>query len=126
MISIARNFRSAAIVAIAVAALAGTGALAETLSSQGATHSTHAKSSSAPRATPSPESSESPDVNRPDSDEQSEKTDVDTPDTDKADADKHGDCVSAAARNHSLLADNHHGGKNHGAAVSDAAHSCPK
>ena len=43
-----------------------------------------------------------------------------------SDSDAHGDCVSKVARDKTAEATNHEGEKNHGAAVSAAAHSCPK
>ena len=120
MISITKKLRSAAIVATAIGALAATGAMAQNLSTPGASHRPESKSSAAPKATPSPKPSESPDITASNS-AQTEKADVA-----KTDADKHGDCVSAVARNHSLVADNGHGHSTHGAAVSKAAHDCPK
>ena len=118
MISITKNLRSAAIVAIAIGALAATGAMAQNLSTPGASHSPHSKSSPAPKATPSSKPSESPDATGSPSDAQTEKPD--------AAGGKHGDCVSKVARDHGLVADNGHGQTNHGAAVSKAAHDCPQ
>jgi hypothetical protein len=124
MISITKNLRSAAIVAIAIGALAATGALAQNLATSGASHRPESKSSTAARAAHSPEASESPKVAESASPEATEQ--VDASKTAKTDADKHGDCVSAVARTHSLVADNGHGQSTHGAAVSKAAHDCPK
>jgi hypothetical protein len=124
MISITKNLRSAAIVAIAIGALAATGALAQNLATSGASHRPESKSSPAAKAAHTPEASESPEVTVSTSAEPTEKADVGK--TAKTDADKHGDCVSAVARNHSLVADNGHGQSTHGAAVSKAAHDCPK
>jgi hypothetical protein len=124
MISITKNLRSAAIVAIAIGALAATGALAQNLSTPGASHRPASKSSPAAKAAHSPEATESPKVAESATPEATEKADASN--TAKTDADKHGDCVSAVARNHSLVADNGHGRSTHGAVVSKAAHDCPK
>ncbi len=107
MISISKNLRSAAIVATAFAALAGTGALAQSVT--GATHA-NPKSTAAPKATPSPEASEKPDVSV------SETPDV-QPSAGAGEA--HGDCVSAVAKSDATATA--HGHTNHGAAVSHAA-----
>ena len=105
MISISKNLRSAAIVATAFAALAGTGALAQSVT--GAAHA-NPKSTTAPKATPSPEASEAPDVKG-------------SPEADGAQGanDAHGDCVSAVAKSDATATA--HGHTNHGAAVSHAA-----
>jgi hypothetical protein len=124
MISITKNLRSAAIVAIAIGALAGTGALAQNLSTPGASHRPESKSSSSAKAAHSREASESPEVAASTTPEPTDTSDASK--AAKTDADKHGDCVSVAARNHSLVADNGHGRSTHGAAVSKAAHDCPK
>jgi hypothetical protein len=121
MISITKNLRSAAIVAIAIGALAATGALAQNLSTPGATHRPESKSSPAAKAAHSPEATESPKVAESAAPEATE-----TADAAKTGAGKHGECVSAVARDHSLVADNGHGRSTHGAAVSKAAHDCPK
>ncbi|SRR5258708_4182441 len=112
MISISKNFRSAAIVGMAVAALAGTSALAANLNTQSPSHSTHAKASTAPNAKVSPEAAETPDVNG--------HSDA-APQTDKplTAGDAHGDCVSAVAKSDATATA--HGHTNHGAAVSHAA-----
>ena len=119
MISVTKNIRSAAIVATAIAALAGTGALAQNLSTAGATHNSSSNSSSALKATPSAEPSDSPDA--------SPKADA-TPNASKTGVPggAHGACVSAVAQNKSAVVDNGHGQKTHGARVSKAAHDCPK
>jgi hypothetical protein len=105
MISISKNLRSAAIVATAFAALAGTGALAQSVT--GATHASP-KSTTAPRATPLPEASEAPDVKG------SPEADA-TPNA----GNTHGDCVSDVATTKATFTA--HGHTNHGAAVSQAA-----
>ena len=118
MIPITKKLRSAAIVAIAIGALAATGALAQNLSSPGASHRPESKSTSAAKAALSPEASESPDGTA------SNTAQTQTAGAANTDADKHGDCVSAVARDHTLFADNGHGKSTHGAAVSKAAHDC--
>jgi hypothetical protein len=124
MISITKKLRSAAIVAIAIGALAATGALAQNLSTPGATHRPESKSSHAAKAAHSPEATESPKVAESASAAATDPADASK--TAKTGAGKHGECVSAVARNHSLVADNGHGRSTHGAAVSKAAHECPK
>jgi len=102
-------------------------ALAQNLSTPGASHTPQSKSSPSPKATPSPKPSPkpsaSPGVTGSTPNPQTDKADVDTPD---GAGDTHGACVSAIARNHSLVADNGHGHSNHGAAVRNAAQTCPK
>ena len=110
MISISKNLRSAAIVATAFAALAGTGALAQSVT--GATHA-NPKSTTAPKATPSPEATETPDVKA----SADANTDVAGPQDSN---NSHGKCVSAAAKTDKTLATPHHAA-NHGGFVSNAA-----
>ena len=113
MISISKNLRSAAIVATAIGALAGTGALAQNMSTQGATHA-NAKSFSAPNASSNSEASETPDVN----------SNPDTPEASSSPG-AHGLCVSAVAKSDATATA--HGHTNHGAAVSHAARvTCTK
>jgi hypothetical protein len=122
VISIPKNLRSAAIVALAVGALAGTSALAANLSAPGQSHHPDSKSSPAPKATTHAAPVESPDVTGKSRAETVEPTEVDT---DKAESDAHGDCVSKIARDHTKTEANKHGKQSHGALVSDWAHSCP-
>jgi hypothetical protein len=122
VISIPKNLRSAAIVALAVGALAGTSALAANLSAPGQSHHSDSKSSPAPKATTHAAPGESTDVTGQSRAETVEPTVVDT---DKADPDAHGDCVSKIARDHTQTEVNKNGKHSHGAWVSDWAHSCP-
>jgi hypothetical protein len=122
------KLRSASIVALATAALAGTSALAAQIQTS--------PSPSAPghsQATAHP--SESPDLHRSPTPHPSPSQSAAAKPTPSAKATEspetgdsgiHGACVSKVAQDHTAVADNGHGKKTHGAAVSKAAHDCPK
>jgi hypothetical protein len=104
------KLRSALITAAAVAVVGGSSALANNLPKLGAHPSP--SNSSAPK--PSPSS----DVKGGSGGTSAGKS--------VSSGDNHGACVRKVAEDHAATAENKHGKKTHGAAVSKAAHTCPK
>ncbi|HXA41768.1 MAG TPA: hypothetical protein VNV65_02530 [Candidatus Solibacter sp.] len=114
--------RSALLAAMATVFLLGTAALAAQKPSPSPSASPSDTASASPSATPT----ESPEASPSSSPESSPAAPI-VLGSSSPDADAHGDCVSKVARDKSAEAPKENGeGENHGAAVSKAAHSCPK
>src|SRR5258708_25450188 len=109
--------RSALLAAMATLFLLGTAALAAQKPSP--------SPSASPSDTVSASPTESPEASPSASPESSPAAPI-VLGSPSADPDAHGDCVSKVARDKTAEATDHHGDKNHGAAVSQAAQSCPK